>query len=532
MARELWMFPRPHRRLLLVPQSLAAFASVAEGRNWKGNRDAQIRFEDALDRSQLKRGGDYQERTTGTGGSGGRTHASLLQALGLWLQLPAEGDSPAEVRLTLAGQALLDGGSPLEVLRRQVFSHQYPSTYGESVHIAARFKVRPFILLLGVLRHPLIGSRLSAAEMGYCLLPYGEGHKPADVEDAVARVIEFRAHGTESIEPGFAEKFSPKSASAELLRRNLHDIAHTCQLWLRYTGLVQTAEGDASTIVLPEESELEADGVIAEWSAKPLLRMIPTPEGKATFQRQYGLPPGSTKDTRRLRGSSGSSPRDQVVNLIVAAVLAMSTERVVLESSAENVAEIVKRTGISRESVAEHLPVVLGTREKSMGRFLDRYRELAFQGREEAISFEKATAAAVESFLGVSAEHVGQGGRVPDVVLRADDWLGIVDTKAYSAYDLPSDHQLRMQASYIPRYSDGPPAFFTYIAGGFAPSFNSGLTKIMENTQVKGSGLGITAWIRLLSGWRNASATRADLLELFQSGREVTVADVEELLSR
>lgn len=82
-VKPYWWMTRPHRKLIRVPKSLAAFAGVAAGQVWSGNRDLQIAFENRLEDIEVKRRGEHSERARGRGGSGGRTHAALLYSLGL-----------------------------------------------------------------------------------------------------------------------------------------------------------------------------------------------------------------------------------------------------------------------------------------------------------------------------------------------------------------------------------------------------------------------------------------------------------------
>uniref|UniRef100_UPI001C931969 hypothetical protein n=1 Tax=Staphylococcus epidermidis TaxID=1282 RepID=UPI001C931969 len=93
------------------------------------------------------------------------------------------------------------------------------------------------------------------------------------------------------------------------------------------------------------------------------------------------------------------------------------------------------------------------------------------------------------------SRHVGQTGTVPDVEVWSETWGGIIDTKAYAAYDLPHDHQLRMHADYVPDYAGGvqgkPPEFFLYVSGGFTPNFNAKLRNVIARAGTAGSGMAI-----------------------------------------
>jgi hypothetical protein len=117
--------------LTLVPQTLQAFAAIADGEKWKGNRELHKQLEAIMDAKHLKAGGDYRDRALGRGGGGGRTHAALLKSLGLWYEY---GDSTGGgvVGLTLAGVELANGADARPILNRQVLAHQFPSAYSTS----------------------------------------------------------------------------------------------------------------------------------------------------------------------------------------------------------------------------------------------------------------------------------------------------------------------------------------------------------------------------------------------------------------
>ena len=65
-----------------------------------------------------------------------------LKSLGLVFKQKAIG----KMKLTLAGEALLNGDPPVSVLTHQVIRFQYPSTYsvGRRVDISSKFRIHPF----------------------------------------------------------------------------------------------------------------------------------------------------------------------------------------------------------------------------------------------------------------------------------------------------------------------------------------------------------------------------------------------------
>ena len=122
-----WWVTRPKRKLNSIPEVLAAFSNVALSVRWSAARDIHILFEDELERDGLKRVGERRDHS----GSGGRTYQAWLSSLGLiFIQ-----ESTGTPFLTLAGEAILAGKSPVDVLKSQVLKYQFPSPFGIKTHV-------------------------------------------------------------------------------------------------------------------------------------------------------------------------------------------------------------------------------------------------------------------------------------------------------------------------------------------------------------------------------------------------------------
>ena len=138
-----WWVTRPKRKLNSIPEVLAAFSNVALSVRWSAARNVHILFEEELERDGLKRIGERRDHS----GSGGRTYQAWLSSLGLiFIQ-----ESTGTPFLTLAGEAILEGKSPVEILKAQVLKYQFPSPFGIKTHVSDRFRVHPFIFLLRLL---------------------------------------------------------------------------------------------------------------------------------------------------------------------------------------------------------------------------------------------------------------------------------------------------------------------------------------------------------------------------------------------
>ena len=107
-----WWVTRPKRKLNSIPEVLAAFSNVALSVRWSASRNVHILFEEELERDGLKRVGERRDHS----GSGGRTYQAWLSSLGLiFIQ-----ESTGTPFLTLAGESILSGKSPVEILKNQV----------------------------------------------------------------------------------------------------------------------------------------------------------------------------------------------------------------------------------------------------------------------------------------------------------------------------------------------------------------------------------------------------------------------------
>lgn len=116
-----WWVTRPKRKLNSVPEVLAAFADMSLNQEWEGQRDSHLAYEDALETAGLKRKGERRDQT----GGGARTYKAWLVSLGLIFTQ----ESTNKIKLTLAGEAIMNGNSPVEVLTNQILKYQFPSSF-------------------------------------------------------------------------------------------------------------------------------------------------------------------------------------------------------------------------------------------------------------------------------------------------------------------------------------------------------------------------------------------------------------------
>ena len=121
-----------------------------------------------FEKAGLKRVGDRRDQT----GGGARTYKAWLMSLGLIFTQ----ESTGRIKLTLAGEAIMNGDSPVSVLTNQILKYQFPSAFsvGRGVQVASRFKIRPFRFLLKLLDDPRVMSLSEDEIAAYFLEDYTE----------------------------------------------------------------------------------------------------------------------------------------------------------------------------------------------------------------------------------------------------------------------------------------------------------------------------------------------------------------------
>lgn len=510
-----WWVTRPKRKLNSIPEILSVFAGATLEHRWDGSRNLHIQFEDALEEAGLKRVGSRRD----AGGSGGRTYAAWLRSLGLI----CEESTSKQIYLTLAGEAIIDGKSPVRVLRKQVLEYQFPSQFSISVHVNERFRIKPFRFLLQLLMDGRI-SILSTDEVGKIVITEAETER--DYEKIVNRLIAYRNFGDSVLSDDFFQKYIP-DADPECADpyQKLKDIANTMFNWLEYTQLIGR---DVGSIYIPDEKKEEVKKILEEKSP-----LITNPGDAELFQRKYGIDPWHKKDTRNLLDSKTITSRSIDIQRVKNAMILLASKKPIQSIDSKVIEYVVETTGADK-ALVEH--TLFSTYPHGLiGGFLANYYEMAFKGTEEAVDFEKATTDLFKDVFGYKAIHLGQTGSrsAPDILLLSDSdgYQAIIDNKAYSKYSITGDHHNRMVHNYIEKvsnYSDSnfPIGFFSYIAGGFISTFDKQVALEIEESQVKGSGITVATFIKMIEKNNENPYTHRQLRDIFSLGREVKLADI------
>ncbi len=99
---------------------------------------------------------------------------------------------------------IIEGKSPVKVLKKQVLEYQFPSQFSISVGVDERFKIKPFRFLLRLLMDDRIKT-LSTDEVSRIVITEAETDK--DFENIVQRIIQYRNYGDEILSDDFFEKY-------------------------------------------------------------------------------------------------------------------------------------------------------------------------------------------------------------------------------------------------------------------------------------------------------------------------------------
>lgn len=518
-----WFITRPKRRLVLLVDVLKAFMAVAQGEVWRRNRTLHLLFEEALEAAGVKAPGERRDRQAG----GGRTYAAWLYAYGLWFE-----DQEGRVWPTFAGQDLLEGCPPVEIILHQLMNFQYPSSYSRlpRVDVNERFyRIFPFRFLLKLLRDPRLGGQLTEREIGLYVITLAENED--SYENVVEAIETDRALGSSDeniaalLGDGWQSTYTRRGNIGELL-----DVANTFVCNLEFTGLIQRTE-EPSTIKIAEGKEEAVNNLLKQ--PPKFLSRWDEPE---VFQRSYGLGPYHLRDNRKFGRVRPITSGDAEAKKIVWTYYAITANEPFIELGTQLHQRISCQTGISEHKVRKVIES-LGTKP-SYEWFEERYIKLAYSGQEGAEAFEKATAGIFgKSGLGFKTEWIGFRSNSPDVLVIAsdespNDYIGILDSKAYKGYDLPGDHQRRMFVEYIPRFrtyeDEGRMLmlqFFGYVAGGFQGRIDRKLKRIADESGVSGFAITAENVVKLVREHRKRPYSKEELLRFFTLNREINSTD-------
>ena len=513
-----WWVTRPKRKLNTVPEVLATFADLSLNQEWEGQRESHLAYEEALEAAGLKRVGDRRDHT----GGGARTYEAWLMSLGLiFVQ-----ESTGLVKLTLAGEAIMNGESPVNVLTNQILKYQFPSAFSlrRNVQVASRFKIRPFRFLLKLLNDSRIGW-LTEDEIAKIIVTEAENESDKCYEYIVDRIHQYRNTGDKCLPDDFFLKYQSSKGGINLEHPYSHltDLANTLVNWLEYTQLVKRESGRLYAL---EDKKTQIEEILNQQ-----LPFIDRPNEQEYYQRKYGIDPKHRKDNRDLNNATTITPKIIAQQKVMQAFIAEALKRPITSVTSGLIDHIVETTGI-KEKIVEEILIEKYPRG-AVGAFMTEYFEMAFKGRDEATKFETATSELFKDVFGFQTKHVGPMGLTPDVLLvsRSCGFQAVIDNKAYNRYTINNDHHNRMVHNYlsdIDRYSNStyPMAFFSYIAGGFGSNIDKQIQQIWTETGIPGSAVGVSSIIKMVEIQNERPYSHDAIRNIFSVNRQVVLSDL------
>ncbi|MDR2266089.1 MAG: AlwI family type II restriction endonuclease [Christensenellaceae bacterium] len=228
-----WWVTRPKRKLNSVPDVLTTFSEISLNQAWEGARSTHLSLEKALEEAGLKRVGNRRDQT----GGGARTYQAWIESLGLIFHQ----ESTGHIQLALAGEALINGESPVVILKNQILKYQFPSSFSLSrgVAVSEMFKIRPFRFLLRLMSDPQI-AYLTEEEIAKIIMVEAENETEKTYNYIVSRILEFRDKGNSCLDKDFFTKYKSGKGQVNLAHPYSHltDTANTCLNWFEYTQIV------------------------------------------------------------------------------------------------------------------------------------------------------------------------------------------------------------------------------------------------------------------------------------------------------
>jgi hypothetical protein len=509
-----WWVSRPKRKLNSVPEVLATIVETTYDQEWYGQRGTHLSLETALEKAGLKREGDRRDQT----GGGARTYRAWISSLGLIFVH----EKSKTIKLTLAGEALMKGTPPVEILKNQVLKYQFPSPFSTSrgVNVSRRFRIQPFRFLLKLLMNEQVGY-LTEEEIAKIVIV--EAENDGCYDRIVDRIHQFRSYGDSCLSKDFFTKYAPKTGSVNPAYpfRHLADTANTFINWLEYTQLAKRDEDSKLRIL--DEKYIEVNSILSVES-----KLIDNFENQENFQRTYGIDPYHQKDTRNFNSSKTITEKIIAEQRIKTAFMTESLKRPIFKITSDLIERISLASGFEERVVEKTLTRLYP--HGAIGLFMTEYFEMAFKGTDEATQFEKATAELLTNVFGFDAIHIGSKPLSPDVYLFSSNerYVGIIDNKAISKYTISNDHRNRMIHNYIETYrkADNQLAFFSYIAGGFGRSIDSQIKSIADETGIHGSAMSVTNMIKLVEQQSVNPCSHIRFRDIFSIDREIHLHDI------
>lgn len=503
--KNYWWVTRPKRKLIQVPELFAAFMAANVETEWRAEREKHITFESILENDGYKRKGDRRDKK----GGGGRTYAAWFYSLGLFFY------HNNKIYPTLAGEDLLKGKPPLEVLKKQVINYQFPSPYSLSRNVLVNnsFNIRPFRFLLRLLIDQRI-NYLTEDETAKIIIGEAFNESNKCFEFVVENLLRYRTFGDKVLRIDFCEYYSSRTGEKSFndTIKNLRDVANTIFNWIEYTQLAHRVDGKLRAT---PEKIIEINSILNDNST-----IINRADEEEYFQRKFGIGIYRKKDTRNVNDSQNITSELATRRMIKSRIFSITSKKPVFSIDSLLINEIYNKTGADKEIIIEELQ---SFKHGMLDIFEASYYDMAFMGRDKCKEFEEATNSIFNNVFKLNSHLVANKGLHPDIYVDSNKITGIIDTKAYASYSISNDHKNRMTVNYIPNYKKENPnlSFFMYVAGGFGKNINKQLTEIAKISGVNGCGITAPNMISIARAYKNNKIDNDILFRLFRKNEEI-----------
>ena len=390
---NLWWFSRPQRKVKRIPSIIACGISSIIGTGWKGKRETHLMMEELLEKNGIKKPGERRDRS----GSGGRTYMAWLKSYGFVF----EHDDRLEY--TLAAEDILNGESPILVMRKQIIRYQFPSafTYSGRSEVSRRFKIHPYVFILKLLSDPVLKGYITEKELAFIIIEEAENESDLCYRKVVNHILDFRDRGDSAILS--VEELDRLYRCGQTGKPDYYTaIANTMLNVFEYTQLVvRTEDEDGNSCIRIANEEIET---VREILAKPPT-FIDRPEDEPYFQRKYGVGITHKKDTRNLTTADAKAMKVIKESNIRNSFIKLSLQRPIYSIDNTVIEEMVRDLN-SLYTFSEIEDVVRRCYPGGApSGFYSNYYQMAFDGREQCTEFEKATETVFRDVFGFQTEQ-------------------------------------------------------------------------------------------------------------------------------
>lgn len=524
--RKIWMFPRSKRKIhpWFLTQT-CKLLSLENEEKWSGNQKVQNRFCSLLEKNKIKRQG--QQYCSNSGGP--RTYISQLKCLGLIFK------KDGSLNFTRAGDQLLKNDSPLSVLQKLLLRFQYPSPYSLSIKLDPKIRVKPFIFILRLMSNESGLGYLSKSEF---IIPIIYGHDFNSFNICKQKIERLRqGESITDVIDSNNDLWTPRGKDRNFEKNlvDINDIANTAKNYLQSARLIieRNENGQKVYEIDPDYHEL----IISEMNNEDF---IVNHEDEESFQRQFGCL-DRTKDTRNLIKSYEKKDKISIIkDFIQAHFLEYCGQNFFEEIPTEFIEEMKKNYGFNHNDIINAIEPIM---KKSLTFFEEEFLSLA-KGEGCPKKFEDSLTLIFNKKLYFNAINTSNRKRPKGVGAYADilvvdlggNSCGLIDAKAYSKYDLPSNDYIKMKNNYILNYEELKEAkskkleFCLYVAGGFnSTSIRNKLNEFLKEVSTPVSAITARNLLEICNKI-NSSEQQSKIREIFRLGKLIERDDISSIM--